>query len=224
MLDRLSRTQDEWIALRCQAGQQNAFEDLVALMERPLLYYATKLTGNAETALDVLQDVWIDVFRRIKRLKDPGSLRPWLYRITHALAVDRIRQHLSRERAEEVHVAALQESADLSFTADDAGAIHEALNALGPKHREVLVLYFLEDFSLAEIAMVVGCSEGTVKSRMHYAKRAMKELLVGGGYGKSQSSDQRVAAVASSAAGEPRNLPGGSESAPCGEREEASPE
>jgi len=50
-MDGPSRTQDEWIALRCQAGEQNAFEDLVALMERPLLYYATKLTGNAETAL-----------------------------------------------------------------------------------------------------------------------------------------------------------------------------
>jgi RNA polymerase sigma-70 factor (ECF subfamily) len=54
-LDRRSRTRDEWITLRCQAGEQNAFEDLVALMERPLLYYATKLTGNAETALDVLR-------------------------------------------------------------------------------------------------------------------------------------------------------------------------
>ncbi|HET9280763.1 MAG TPA: RNA polymerase sigma factor [Candidatus Angelobacter sp.] len=184
-LDRRGRTQDEWIALRCQAGEQNAFEDLVALMERPLLYYATKLTGNAETALDVLQDVWMKVFRGIGRLKSPGSLRPWLYRITHGMAVDRIRQHISREKAEEAHVAGFHE-ADLSFTEDDAAAIHDALNELGPKHREVLVLYFLEDFSLAEIAMVVGCSEGTVKSRIHYAKRAMKELLSGGGYGTSR--------------------------------------
>src|SRR5208282_1277705 len=76
-MDGPSRTQDEWIALRCQAGEQNAFEDLVALMERPLLYYATKLTGNAETALDVLQDVWMKAFREIRRLKDPGALRPW---------------------------------------------------------------------------------------------------------------------------------------------------
>jgi RNA polymerase sigma-70 factor (ECF subfamily) len=87
-LDRPNRTQDEWIVLRCQAGEHNAFEDLVALMDQPLLYYATKLTGNAETALDVLQDVWMKVFRRIGRLKDPDSLRPWLYRITHGMAVE----------------------------------------------------------------------------------------------------------------------------------------
>jgi len=184
--DRPTRLQDEWIVLRCQAGEQSAFEDLVALMEQPLLYYATKLTGNAETALDVLQDVWMNVFRGIARLKDPGSLRPWLYRITHGMAVDRIRKHISRQRAEEVHLAGCQESDDPPFREDGAAAIHEALNELGPKHREVLVLYFLEDFSLVEIAMIVGCSEGTVKSRIHYAKKAMKEILLGGGYGTSR--------------------------------------
>jgi RNA polymerase sigma-70 factor (ECF subfamily) len=185
-LHRPSRTHDEWIVLRCQAGEPNAFADLVALMERPLLYYATKLTGNAEAALDVLQEVWMNAFRGIGRLKDPGALRPWLYRITHGIAVDRIRKHISREKAEEAHAAGFQESGDLTFAEDDAAAIHEALNELAPKHREVLVLYFLEDFSLAEIATVVGCSEGTVKSRIHYAKRAMKEILLGGGYGTSK--------------------------------------
>ena len=175
--------QDEWIALRCQAGDNTGFADLVAIMERPLLYYATKLTGNTETALDVLQDVWVKVFRGIRGLKDPASLRPWLYRVTHGLAVDRIRRHVSRERAEESHVAGFHEATDVSFTGDDATAIHEALNQLGPKHREVLVLHFLEDFSLAEVAAVVGCSEGTVKSRIHYAKKELKEILAGGGYG-----------------------------------------
>ena len=53
-------------------------------------------------------------------------------------------------------------------------------------HREVLVLHFLEDLSIDQIAEVVGCSEGTVKSRMHYAKRAMKEALSGGIYGKAK--------------------------------------
>jgi len=178
-----SRTLDEWITLRCQAGEQRGFEDLVALMERPLFYYATKLSGNAETALDVLQGVWMKVFRQIRSLKDPASLRPWLYRITHGIAVDHIRQDISRDRAEEAHAAGFHEAADVSFTGDDAAAIHEALNDLQPKHREILVLYFLEAFSLAEIAMIVGCSEGTVKSRIYYAKRAMKKILTGGGYG-----------------------------------------
>ena len=185
-LDKATRTHDEWIALRCQDGEQAGFEDLVAVMERPLLYYATKLTGSSETALDVLQDVWMQAFRRIRTLRNPSALRPWLYRMTHGVAVSRIRQEVSRERAEELQLVGLQEADDVSFTRDDAAAIHDALNELGPKHREVLVLYFLEDFSLEEIGTIVGCSEGTVKSRLYYAKRAMKELLSGGGYGRSK--------------------------------------
>jgi RNA polymerase sigma-70 factor (ECF subfamily) len=85
------RIQFEWLALRCQTGDPEAFADLIAVMERPLLYYATSLTGNQDAALDALQDVWLKVFRGFRRLKDPGSLKPWLYAITHGVAVDRIR-------------------------------------------------------------------------------------------------------------------------------------
>ena len=150
-------------------------------MQRQLLYYTSKVTGNSEMALDVLQDVWMKVFREIRSLRNPSSMRTWLYRIAHGIAVDRIRQNISRERMEESYVVGFSESEDVSFTYADAAAIHGALNELGLKHREVLVLFFLEELSLTEIAMVVGCSEGTIKSRLHYAKRMMKQILSGGG-------------------------------------------
>jgi len=181
-----SRAQYEWIALRCQAGEPSAFEDLIAVMERPLLYYAMTVTGSEDGALDVLQDAWIKVFRSIHKLKDPGSLRPWLYSIVHGIAVDRIRRNASRERAESAQYEDFQESADPSFAEEDAAAIHEALEQIEIIHREVLVLHFLEDLSIAEIAEIVGCSEGTVKSRLHYAKRAMKEILKGTSHGKQE--------------------------------------
>jgi RNA polymerase sigma-70 factor (ECF subfamily) len=185
-MDNENRIRYEWIALRCQSGEPGSFEDLIAIMERPLLYYATSLTGNADSGLDVLQDVWIKAFRNIRKLKDPGSLRSWLYTITHGIAVDRIRRNSSRERAEQVELEDFQEAEEPSFANEDAAAIHQALGQIGLRHREVLVLHFLEDLSIAEIAEVVGCSEGTVKSRMHYAKRAMKEILSGGNYGKAK--------------------------------------
>jgi RNA polymerase sigma-70 factor (ECF subfamily) len=178
-----NRIQYEWMALRCQAGDAGAFEDLIAVMERPLLYYATSLTGNPDSALDVLQEVWIRAFRGIRKLKDPGSLRSWLYSITHGIAVDRIRKNYSREQAEKVQFEDFQEAEEPSFAEEDAAAVHQAIGEIGLKHREVLVLHFLEDLSVAEIATVVGCSEGTVKSRIHYAKRAMKEILSGRSYG-----------------------------------------
>jgi RNA polymerase sigma-70 factor (ECF subfamily) len=85
-----------------------------------------------------------------------------------------------------VELEDFQEAEEPSFADEDAAAIHLALSQIGLRHREVLVLHFLEDMSIAEIAETVGCSEGTVKSRMHYAKRAMKEILSGGTYGKAK--------------------------------------
>ena len=182
-MDTAVRTQDEWLALRCQSGEPDAFEDLVHVMERPLLYYAAKLLGNEQRAVDALQDVWIRVFRRIGKLKDPASLRSWLYRITYGISIDRIRRDVSRARAEEVHSEQFEETGDVSFDNEDVAAVHRALDQIDLRHREVLVLHFLEDFSVAEIAAVVGCPEGTVKSRMYHAKKAMKEILLRGGYG-----------------------------------------
>jgi RNA polymerase sigma-70 factor (ECF subfamily) len=181
-----NRMQYEWLALRCQSGEAGAFEDLIAVMERPLLYYATSLTGSPDAALDVLQEVWIRVLRGIRKLKDPGSLRSWLYAITHGIAVDRIRKNIKQEAAEQFQYEDFDEAEEPSFDHEDAAAIHQALNEIGLRHREVLVLHFLEDLSIAEIATVVGCSEGTVKSRIHYAKRAMKEVLSGGNDGKAK--------------------------------------
>ena len=180
-MDNEDRARYEWLALRCQAGDAGAFEDLVAVMERPLLYYATSLTGNKDDGLDVLQDVWIKVLRRIGQLKEPSALRAWLYSITHGVAIDRIRRERTREKAE---LAEFNEAEEPSFAEEDAAAIHQALNEVGLKHREVLTLHFLQDLSMADIGKIVGCSEGTVRSRIFYGKKAMKEILNRGGYGK----------------------------------------
>lgn len=181
-----TQTQFEWLALRCQSSEPGAFEDLIAVMERPLLYYAMSLIGSEDSALDVLQEVWFRVFRGMRKLRDPGSLRPWLYSITHGVAVDRIRRDYARDKAEHAQYEEFQEAEEPSFAGEDSAAIQLALSRIGVKHREALVLHFLEDLSLAEIAGVVGCSEGTVKSRIHYAKRAMKQLLEGANHGTTK--------------------------------------
>lgn len=180
------RARYEWLALRCQAGDPGAFEDLVAVMERPLLYYATSLTGNPDDGVDVLQDVWIRAFRRIGELREPAALRAWLYRMTHGIAIDRMRRTRTREKAEEAERADFNEADEPEFAAEDAEAIHAALGEIGLRHREVLVLHFLQDLSMADIGKIVGCSEGTVRSRIFYGKKAMKEILKRGGYGKAK--------------------------------------
>lgn len=174
-----SRARDEWLALRCQAGDEHAFEDLIREVERPLFYYAAKLTGSPDAALDILQEVWIRALRGIRKLKDPSSVRSWLYTIAHGIVVDDVRRDRSRERAEEVHVGSLDESTEGHFSAADAAAVHQSLDRLETKHRDLLVLYFIEDFSLAELSHILRCPEGTVKSRVYYAKQALKTLMTG---------------------------------------------
>lgn len=173
------RTHDEWLALRCRLGEPGAFAELVREMERPLLYFAAKLLGDEDAAFDVLQEVWLAAVRGVRRLDDPRAVRAWLYRVTRGRAVDRVRHDRSRERAERARAADTPEEVGdgPSFAADDARAVHRALDRIDLRHREVLVLHFLNDLSVAEIAAVIGAPAGTVKSRIYHAKRALKGAL-----------------------------------------------
>lgn len=178
MSDEARRTRDAWIALRCQVGEREGFELLVSTMERPLFYYVLKLVGREDAAADVVQEVWFKAFRTIRRLREPEALRTWLYRIARGTALNRIRGDVARERAEgtysEVDAAETESEA---FDSMRAAEIHRALDRIEPRQREVLVLLFLEGLCVREIASVVGCPEGTVKSRLHSARKALREVL-----------------------------------------------
>ena len=179
--------EDERLALRCRLGEPAAFAELVETMERPLLYFARSIVHNDETALDVLQAVWLTAFRELRRLDEPAALRSWLYRVTRGHAVDHVRRDVVRASAER----ALADQADEvvshdeepTFDPDDAAVLHRALATLDVRHREVLVLHFLEDLPVDQVAAVVGCPPGTVKSRIFHAKRALKEALRRDGHG-----------------------------------------
>lgn len=166
------------MALRCLDNVPGAVEDLIAEMEPPLLYYALKIAGSHDRAIDLLQEVWLRALPRLRKLKDPASVRSWLYSIAHAASVDRYRHGQARERAEEAYAEATAAD-ETTFSPSDAAAIHQALDRIDRKHREVLVLYFLEDFSLAEISQILECPQGTAKSRLFYAKKALRDALTG---------------------------------------------
>lgn len=176
------RTRDAWLAVRCQLGEAQAFRELVAEMERPLMYFASKLLGNERDAPDVVQEVWAQVFPKIRQLRDPGSLRPWLYRLTRAVAVSRIRSDVARERREATASSEIEPAADDTdayLASESAATLHRALDALSLQHREVLTLHFLEELPLEEIAEIVNAPTGTIKSRLFNAKRCLRAVLEG---------------------------------------------
>jgi RNA polymerase sigma-70 factor (ECF subfamily) len=170
------RLYERVLVLRCQAGDEAAFAELVGRYGRRLHYYLGKLLRDAGGAEDVLQEVWLAVYRGVPQLADPGAFAAWLYRV----ARDRAFRELRRRR---VRLRPLPEDelpaddADDPFTAADAEWVHAALDRLGPEHREVLLLRFMEEMSYEDIARVTGCPLGTVRSRLHHAKRALRGAI-----------------------------------------------
>src|SRR4051794_12200652 len=139
-----SRDRDEWLVLRCQAQVPGAPEDLIAEMDRPLFYFLTKRCGSHDHARDALQEVWLRALPGIRKLKEPSAVRAWLYKIAHACSVNYLRRQCARERAEEKSLEC--SGSETTFDVTDAAAIHQALDRIHSGQREVLVLFFLEDF------------------------------------------------------------------------------
>ena len=174
----LNRIEEQLWVLRAQQGDAQAFQCLVARYERQLLYYLTQFTNDPWQSADVLQDVWVAVFRGLKRLRAPQAFRVWLYQVARNRAATVSRRQVLEAEAKDALLE--EQSVNPSFDEPvfvDAELVHRALGQLPPAHREVLVLRFLRDLSLEEIAEALSVSVGTVKSRLHYAKQTIKRRL-----------------------------------------------
>lgn len=187
MTEQAEQIYERLLVVRAQAGDEAAVAELVARFSPRLRYFLRKLLASADGAEDALQDVWLDVVRGLARLEDPQALVAWLYRIARDRAYARLRKSRRLELPlDEIGLAEPTVESEEEFSAEDAARIHAALDELPAQQREVLVLRFLEDMAYEEIGRVVSCSVGTVRSRIHYAKKALRERLA-----KSDVRDQR---------------------------------
>jgi RNA polymerase sigma-70 factor (ECF subfamily) len=176
MTDRVERVYQSVLVVRCQAGDRTAFEELVELYQPRLRYFLVRMVGDDHTAHDLLQEVWFDVFRGVARLADPGAFPAWLYRIARHRVLGELRKkRLAVSSLEGIDLA--EEVADDDFSAEDAELVHAALERLAPEHREVLLLRFVEGMAYEDIAHVIRCPLGTVRSRIHYAKHALRRVI-----------------------------------------------
>lgn len=164
----------ESIVIRCQAGEKVAFEELFALYQPRLKYYVRRLDGGSGKADDILQDIWLIVFKKIGKLKDVQAFGVWLYRIARNRVYSGFRRKERLVRLPEDGEIPASSGDAPAFDADDAERLHRALGKIGPAHREVLTLCFLEQMPYEAIAEVVGCRIGTVRSRIFYAKRSLR--------------------------------------------------
>jgi RNA polymerase sigma-70 factor (ECF subfamily) len=177
MTDLTERVYRSVLVVRCQAGDRAAFLELVELYQPRLRYFLASMAGDEHAADDLLQEVWFDVYRGVARLADPGAFPAWLYQI----ARHRVQRELRKKRQPPSSLEGidLAEEEDDDFSAEDAERVHAALGKLALEHREVLLLRFFEGMSYEDIAAVTGCQLGTVRSRIHYAKRALRRVMEG---------------------------------------------
>ena len=167
-----------------RAGDARAWDALFQRYQLPLYAYVHELVRHEQTALDVVQESFIAAARHIGTLADDVRFGSWLFSIAHQKVV----QHWRRRGREAALFESIGDAAvEFAAAADDPGqwllrkeqeeCFHEILAKLPPPQRAVVLLHFLEDFPLADIAGITGAPLGTVKSRLHHAKRALRRLL-----------------------------------------------
>lgn len=184
LLSDLSNTE---AVARLRAGDEEVFTQLYQACYRMVYLQAMKILGQADQAEQVVQDVFITVFRSIHKLKDPEALRSWIGGIAVRLALHQ-RQKLtdSREFAleEEAMFDLLDSGPPVSSPEDtlcerDTGLIlGELVDQLPDEQRTAVMLYYYDQCPIKHIASILECAEGTVKSRLNYARRALEKLIL----------------------------------------------
>lgn len=174
-------SEDAEFVTRICRGDLQAFEALYHKYKTQLYRTALAITADSGAAEEILQDAFVRAYRAIDRANGWASLSPWLHRIVVNLSCNWIKRNrqwvlpldtwLDRLVVPAVAPEVAAESIELGEI------VREALAGLGLKHRAVIVLFYLQGFSLSEIAYILDCPVGTVKSRLHYACRALRKKL-----------------------------------------------
>ncbi|SIN81142.1 RNA polymerase sigma-70 factor, ECF subfamily [Singulisphaera sp. GP187] len=167
----------EFLVLRCQRGEPAAFEELVRDWERKLFFYVRRLVANEEDVWQILQEVWLQVLRGIRSLRDPRRLPVWLYAVTRNTVMSHHREEYARDRILDAAERVESTQEPECDSVDDAELVYHGLAQLPRVDREVLTLFFLRDLSIDEVAEVLGIPPGTVKSRLFKAKKSLREIL-----------------------------------------------
>ena len=165
----------------CQKGDTNAFDRLFYKYRDKIYRTAFRMINNPEDALDLTQEIFLKAYKNISKYNFKSEFSTWLYRLAINLCIDELRK---RKNSNEVLMDSIPENLIYSDTPEDIilseeqeSLIWKALNSLKEKERVVIVLREMEGLSYEEIANVLKCSLGRVKSRIHESREKFKKAL-----------------------------------------------
>jgi RNA polymerase sigma-70 factor (ECF subfamily) len=178
---------DRELVLRWQGGDESAFEVLVERHQRRVFRLLMRMMGSREEAEDVSQETFLSLHRHGKRFRSEAKFSTFVYRVAANAALNR-RRSLGRARARTDRLAVRQAGGDnLPYSPRDpedsalgnelSARVREALQNLTPSLRMPVVLYDIEGLAYVEIAEILGVAEGTIKSRIHRARKALRDEL-----------------------------------------------
>src|SRR5271166_6280122 len=184
-----SSADDTTLVSAARHGDMGAFEELVFRHRDPIYARAFSMTRNEQDAVDLSQEAWIKGWQRLEQFQGDSSFATWMTRIVINLCLDHLRRQ-KRHRADSIEamddesggverhmpVVTINPAAGLE-RGELRKKIDDALSQLSAEHRTVVILHEFEEMEYKEIAKTVGCSIGTVMSRLFYARRKMAVLL-----------------------------------------------
>lgn len=175
----MRNAEHDLLVLDAQAGRGEALDALISLHHADVVRYACSLCDDPAMARDAVQEAWLSVIRRLRRLDDPRAFRSWLYHAVRWRTVDALRQRT--QRAETTIDDVDEGRLPLSNDADRERrmTLDKALLALPMIERETLQLFYLRGLAAREIAHIHDVPYGTVKSRLHRARRQLQQAIKG---------------------------------------------
>ena len=165
-----------------RVGDPEAWDRLFRRYQLPLYSYVHELVRDEQISLDIVQETFINACRHLGTLREDARFGSWLFGIAHQKCLQQWRRQgrqplFSGQEPPEDLAGADEGPAELLVRQEQEEGFLRRLDHIPAPQRSVLLLHFLEDFSIAEIAAIAGVPPGTVKSRLHHAKRALRRQM-----------------------------------------------
>jgi len=182
---------------KLKRGEKAAFRRLYEEYHQKVYSTAITMLGNTEDAEDAVQEVFMKIYRKISYFKGKSKIGTWLYRIAVNVCIDHVRRNkvrraksVSLEESSLISLTENGEKADSSVASGELNRITKiAIMQLSPKLRTVVVLRELQELTHSEIAGILGCSKGTVSSRLTRGRLKLRDILSSQGFDETYFSE-----------------------------------